>query len=221
MRSVEDHFNNIAGDYDKYKKKNRYYYENLKKLLANYIEPGKKVLEVGCGTGDLLISLNPSVGYGTDISNEMIKIAKSKYKSKNNIHFSTKSVNRYKNIKPDYIFMSDVSEHLENPQKMLKNISSIMTSSTVFINTYANPLWEPVLLVAEKLGLKMPEGKHKRYCFSLLKQYYQNAGLKITEHNRTLLAPAKFFGLSDIINRYLSDTLNKICFIEYVVAKKK
>src|ERR671912_2214271 len=53
------------------------------KQLAHYysllISPGRRVLEIGCGTGDLLAAVNPSLGVGVDFSGGMIKQARDKY----------------------------------------------------------------------------------------------------------------------------------------------
>jgi len=69
-KSSESHFDKIAKDYDFYKKKNWYYYKNLKRVLLGNIPntENKSVLEIGCGTGDMISSLNPKYGLGTDIS---------------------------------------------------------------------------------------------------------------------------------------------------------
>ena len=107
---VLNHFNNIAKDYDYYKQKNKFYYSNLKSLLRDLISKNSSVLEFGCGTGDLIASLNSTSGVGYDPSVEMIKIAKKKH---NKIKFVTKLPQN----KFDYVYMSDVVEHLDNPKQ--------------------------------------------------------------------------------------------------------
>ena len=80
MITVREHFNQIAGDYDGWKKKNWYYYKSLKDLYHNLIPEGTSVLEAGCGTGEILVFLKPSRGVGFDISEKMIALGKEKYK---------------------------------------------------------------------------------------------------------------------------------------------
>src|SRR5687768_15990822 len=51
----------------------RYYHRRLAEVYAFLIPPGQRVLELGCGRGDLLAALRPSVGVGVDLSPEMIR----------------------------------------------------------------------------------------------------------------------------------------------------
>lgn len=212
--AVETHFNVVAKDYDSYKKKNSYYYSNLKKLLGSLIPQNKKVFEIGCGTGNLLFSLKPKIGYGMDISSEMVAIAKSKHKSQKKLMFST----IWPSYHFDYIFMSDVIEHLEDPKVEINKISRLMNKETVFICTMANPVWEPILIFWERMGWKMPEGKHKRIEYKELKIMVENLGLKIINHDYKLLIPIKIPILTNFINMYFEKPFRKYAFIEYFVA---
>ena len=49
-------------------RRNRYYYQILKRLLKHLVEPGKRILNIRCETGFLLEALQPSYGVGVDIS---------------------------------------------------------------------------------------------------------------------------------------------------------
>jgi len=217
MTDIKKHFNSIAKDYDYYKKKNSYYYSNLKKLLASLIPPGKKVLDVGCGTGDLLIHLKPKYGVGVDISNRMIKVAKAKHRGRKSIIFSTK----WPEEKFEYVFMSDVIEHLDKPHEVINKIADLLKKDGVFINTMANPIWEPLLLLAEKLGLKMPEGEHDRIEKSELERIIEKCGLKVVGHDYKLLMPIYIPLLTEFVNKHLEMYIKKYAFIEYFVCKKK
>ena len=50
-----------------------------KKSIASLISPGQRILEIGCGMGDLLASLQPGHGVGVDFSPEMIQRARARH----------------------------------------------------------------------------------------------------------------------------------------------
>lgn len=218
MDKVTQHFNRIAQDYNSYKKKNKYYYDNLKELLRSLIPEDKKVLEIGCGTGDLLASVNPRRGYGMDVSNEMIKIAKRKHASNRRLIFS---ITLPEKEKFDCIFMSDVIEHLKRPEIIFRKVSHLMSKKTIFVNTMANPIWEPILIISEKLGLKMPEGLHKRVSFGKVKELCEMAGMRIIKHDFKLLFPIYIPFITGYANQNLEKVFKKYAFIEYFKIGKK
>jgi len=223
MNQISGHFDKIARDYDDHKKKNWYYYDNLKKLFINLIPPQKKVLDVGCGTGDILVNLKPSYGLGIDISQEMIKIAQLKYKNKPNIQFLFGTIEKFVGSglsqKFEYIYMADVIEHLRDVSLAIKSVSQVADSNTKVIISMANPLWEPVLLILEKLKLKMAEGPHKRISFKKMESILINNDFRIIDKGYRLLLPIYVPFLSDFINKYfyhvpLLKSLGLIIFIK-------
>ena len=56
----------------------KYYHSRLQEIYRLNIPKGSRILELGCGCGDLLASLNPSVGVGVDFSGEMLEIARTR-----------------------------------------------------------------------------------------------------------------------------------------------
>lgn len=213
--AVTIHFDKIAENYDFYKEKNRFYYDNLKLVLRSLISKNKSVLEFGCGTGDLIVFLNSISGVGFDPSVEMIKIAKQKHTQK-----SIKFVTSLPKTKFDYIFLSDVIEHLENPKNEFEKLEKLLKPKGNLIITMANPIWEPILLIGESVGYKMPEGPHRRIRYKDIKLIVNSLDLKIIEHDYKLLMPIQIPFLTNFVNNYLEKYLKKLCFIEYFVIKK-
>lgn len=216
MSRVGAHFDNISKNYDFYKAKNSFYYSKLKSILLGLIPRKSLVLEIGCGTGDLLCTLDPRIGCGVDISKGMINIARKKHKSKN-LNFS---IEYPKNIKFDYIFMSDVIEHLEKSDYVFKRVNKLLNKNGLFVNTMANPIWEPILMLAENMGLKMPEGPHKRITIYNLNRKLKKAGLKVVSQKNELLIPVNIPVITDLFNRYLEKYLKRYAFIQVTIAKK-
>lgn len=203
------HFDSIAPDYDYWKKKNWYYYGNLKRLLRLKIPAQASVLEIGCGTGDLLASLNPSRGLGIDISPEMIALARTKYSSNTALEFIAIDIaDMPSSLDFDVIFMADVLEHLENGERFFGDVGRIVKPGASVIITIANPIWEPILMVAEKLSLKMPEGPHERLSLPATEEIFCRHGFTIIEKDLDLLCPIPI-PFADQINK----TFGKLPFI--------
>src|ERR1700745_4176599 len=56
---------------------NRRFRESDRKFMQFLIPPGKRVLELGCGSGDLLASLQPAYGVGVGFSPKALERARS------------------------------------------------------------------------------------------------------------------------------------------------
>src|SRR4030081_485164 len=65
-RDLLDHFEAHGDELDRWRKFNAAYHEDDRKFMQFLIPPGKRVLELGCGRGDLLASLEPAYGVGVD-----------------------------------------------------------------------------------------------------------------------------------------------------------
>ena len=173
-----DHFNKIARNYDRFKKQNSFYYHTLKRGIASFIpKKNLSILDIGCGTGELLNFLSPKNGIGIDHSIEMIKIATQKYKKLKNLSFYVCDIEKHPvHGRFDFILFIDVIEHILFKEKAMENIGKSMSENSTLIISMANPLWEPFLLILEKLHLKMPEGPHVRLsekeCVALLAKYH-------------------------------------------------
>jgi ubiquinone/menaquinone biosynthesis C-methylase UbiE len=156
--NVEEHFDEVAKKYDYWKNKNWYYYETIKSFIGRIIPEGASVLEVGCGTGEILASVKPSRGVGIDISSEMTKIAARKFPQYDFIHAPIEELKI--NEKFDYVIMVDVVDHVYDVMDVFENLFKFCKPTTQIILTTINPWWDPILMLMEKIGAKMPEGPH-------------------------------------------------------------
>lgn len=155
---VAEHFNEIAQNYDYWKNKNVYYYKSIKAFVNNIVPDGATVLEVGCGTGEVLASTYPKHGVGIDISSEMTKLATDKF---SNLTFINSPIEDLElDQKFDYIIMVDVIDHVYDVMDVFKSLYKFCKPTTQIILTTINPWWDPIFMMAEKIGAKMPEGPH-------------------------------------------------------------
>ncbi len=71
-RDLLDHFEANGDELDRWREFNVAYHEDDRKFMKFLIPPGKRVLELGCGRGDLLAALKPSYGVGIDFGAKAI-----------------------------------------------------------------------------------------------------------------------------------------------------
>lgn len=219
----ESHFDAIAAEYDYWKQKNWYYYQNLISRYRSYIPEGAHVLEIGCGTGDVLAALKPGTGRGIDTSGEMIAIARKKHADRRRLTFEKADITQDTTPFPeDYIFSADVLEHVSDMSLFLRSLAQRARTDATIVVSVANPFWEPLLMVAEKLGMKMPEGPHMRYSIRATDRILKEAGFDVQSRNFSLLVPKPIPGAAWINARFSSVPLiRNLGFVVYWVLRKK
>lgn len=219
--AVQKHFEVMAPNYDKWKKKAWYYHGQLKQLCRKFIPPNKRVLEVGCGTGDILAAMQPRVGVGVDISQKMVRRARKKYLD---LKFYRQDLYRLRLKQEfDYIVLVDVIDHLPDIFLALQQIKQLCAPRTRVVLTTINPVWEPVLDLAEKLGLKMPEGPHNWVPHDDLQNLLELAGFGIETSGFSVLVPKYIPRLSDYLNQKVGrwGWWQKLGAVQYFVCRKR
>ncbi len=99
------------------------------------VSEGINVLDVACGTGVLIpdyLARKVSFVTAIDISNEMIKIASSKYKE-NNIKFICGDVmNEEFTDKFDSVILYNAFPHFSEPENLIEKLSTLLKHSGMF-----------------------------------------------------------------------------------------
>ena len=75
MEVIKDFFNSPEMSREKWLRKGRTFHTEDIKFLKEIIPEKSNILELGCGNGHLLASLNPKYGLGIDFSKKFIKEA--------------------------------------------------------------------------------------------------------------------------------------------------
>jgi len=149
------HWDNVAKKLDTWTSWGGSYHQRLTQIYKYLIPGGQRVLEIGCGRGDLLAALQPVEGVGIDFSDEMIYRARQRHPE---IKFILSDAHDLSTLNQsfDYILLSDLVNDVWDVQTVLEQIVRVSHSRTrVIINNY-NRLWEFPLAIAEWLGLAKP-----------------------------------------------------------------
>jgi SAM-dependent methyltransferase len=227
---TKKHFNDIAPNLDWWARRNRYYYQDLDRLHHFLIPPGSKVLEIGCGTGDLLAKSGADVAVGIDFSAAVINLAQVKYPD---LHFycldaediDLESDANYPllNTEFDYIILSDVLGDLTNIQRVLTKLQQICHPHTKVVINFHNYLWEPILNMAEKIGQRRPQPPQSWLSMNDVINLLNITGYQSVKIGRRCLLPKYIPLISNFINRYLSPLpiINHLGLTNYIVARKQ
>ena len=213
-------FNRLAGERETWIRKNQYYYDDQRRYYRFLVPDGLSVLELGCGTGDLLAALNPSRGLGIDFSPEMIRRAQERHPE---LEFREADIENLEDWGEtfDIIILADVVGHLQDIEESLRSIRTFCRPETRVIISYYNFLWEPVLKLGERLGLKMPQ-QHQNWLSSEdIGNLLTLSGYQVVKTESRLLVPKGIPWLSDFLNRYLGTLpgIRKLSLSRYIVAR--
>ncbi len=132
----------------------RYYQKRLAEVYKFAVPPGRRILEIGCGGGDLLASLKPSFGVGLDLSRNMLQLAHRRHPE---LHFLQADAHNIPLTGTfDVIIFSDLFNDVWDVQGILEEVHAMSRPDTrLIINIYSR-LWEIPLTLAQRMGLAQP-----------------------------------------------------------------
>lgn len=200
--------------------RNRYYYQCLLNFLQYTIPSGQSVLEIGCGTGYILHNLHPKRGLGVDINPNVIAHAQGQYPQLTFLNADAKQLNLYGETF-DFIVISDTVGYFDDVQQVFGQLSKLCHADSRIIITYQNFLWLPVLNLAEKMGLKMPEKRLNWLDRADIAGLLDVADLDVVRMGRKLLMPRYIPLLSTFLNKYVANLplFNSLGLINFIVAR--
>jgi hypothetical protein len=177
------------------------------------------VIEIGCGLGDLLASVNPEYGVGIDFAPAIIEQAKLKYPD---LHFFTEDAEELSIHEPfDYIILSDLAGSLWDVQRVFKNIRKLCHPQTRVVISNYNYLWEGVMSLGEKLRIKLPQPRQNWLSTADMDTLLQLEGFQVVTVQHKLFLPKYIPVLNFLFNRFLANLplLNKLDLVNIIVAK--
>ena len=200
-RARQAHWDEVACDLDSWKSWGGYYHHRLAQIYQFLVAPGQRVLELGCGQGDLLAALKPAVGVGVDFSIEMVERARRQRPNLRFIHADAQELPLDEKI--DVIILSDLANDLWDVQEVLRQLERLTTPRTrIIMNTYSR-LWEQPLALVEKLGLAKPTLFQNWLTVEDLTGLLRLADFEVIHHWPEIIFPLRAPLLTDLSNRYL------------------
>ncbi len=214
----------MAPERGKWLRRNRYYHADLERFFRFVVPPGSRVLDVGCGTGEILASLKPARGLGVDLSPEMIRIARERNPADGfpNLEFRVGDAEALELDETfDYVILSNVIGELTDVWAAFRAVRRVCHPGTRIVVAYYNALWEPVLRLGERVGLKMPQPLQNWLSMEDVSNLLHLNGFEVVTKGARFLLPRNVPLLAPLFNRFLAKLpgLRHLCLTTHLVAR--
>jgi SAM-dependent methyltransferase len=191
---------------DRPRRARRYYHRYLTRVLKTRIPPGLRVLDIGCGGGELLAALEPARGVGIDLSPTAVAAARKAHAGRP-LEFvagdgTDPEVLAAAGGPFDVILMVNVVTHLADVQGALEALHRVSHSRTrVFLYSYSR-LWQPLLRAAELLRLRRRAPPEAWLPPEEVQSLLRLADFEVVREDAQVVWPLPVPILADLVNRW-------------------
>ncbi len=175
--------------------------QDLCETLRRWIPEDASVLDVGCGTGDLLASLPNHQRVGIASLAEVAAEARRR-------HPEITVVDAEDQVLPagrlfDAVICNRLCHSVTDIRRLLVDLRErVSERGRIYLVAY-NLLWEVPTRLAESTGFKLPAPTSNWLSHSDLENLYDIVGLEAVRFEDRMLVPARLAGLGTLLNRYV------------------
>ncbi len=222
-RQLMEEIDASLDEQERWRQFNAAYHEDDRKFMRFLIPPGKRVLELGCGTGELLAALEPSYGVGIDFAPQALERAEAHHPHLNFVLGDAEDPVTLGGIEGpfDYIVIADTIGMFEDIDGTLRLVHHLCAPSTRIVISYYSHLWEPVLKTAEAVGLRRKQPKINYIATTDFRNLMDLADFEVISAEQRQLLPQHWLGLGPLINRYVAPLpgIRNLCLRTYLVGR--
>jgi len=203
--------------------KNAYFHAEDRRTMRFLVPPGLKVLDLGCGNGDLLAALEPARGVGIDFAAAAVARARDRHPHLEFRHADAEDEAAFDGLGGpfDVVVLSDLVGDLDDAERTLRLLHRVSAPHTRIVIAYYAPLWEPILAVGEMVGIKTKQVQQNWLGTEDLENLLRLAGFDPIRRDWRQLVPRRWLGLGGFVNRTLGilPGLRRLCLRTYLVAR--
>jgi SAM-dependent methyltransferase len=211
------HWDSVARSGDPWQGWGRWYHRRITEIYQFLVGPGRSVLEVGCGRGNLLAALQPSRGVGVDFSEENIQRARELHPGLEFIQADAHDLGCVQGPF-DAVILSDTINDLWDVQRALEQVRPLCGPRTRLILNFYSHLWEWPLALLRRLRLATPNLDQNWLTREDVANMLALAGFEPIRFTREVLWPLPLGGLA---NRFLVRfwPLNELALANFVIGR--
>jgi SAM-dependent methyltransferase len=197
-----EHWNRVHAVYKSRRAPSAGYHRRIQRVFAQIVPPRQRVLEIGCGHGDLLAAVQPSLGVGVDFSRVGLAAAQA-------AHPTLRFVEADAHALPvltgtfDVVILSDVVNDLWDVQRVLEEVRRSTTPRTrIILNCYSR-VWELPLRFLRACRLSPPLLTQNWLTALDIDSLLRLAGFEPIRHWEEVLCPLPLPLIEPLSNRVL------------------
>ncbi len=196
------YFNTIAPTRIKQRKAKSYYWNDITNYCDYFIHEDISVLEIGCGTGELLNEIKAKNKVGIDFSELMIENAKRQFPNLDVRVMAAEEIQLEQKF--DLIILSNLIGYLDDIQLVFEKLHSVCHANTKIIVTYYNFLWEPILKFGEWIGIKTKTPRQNWLSLGEINNLLFLSGFQVYRNSRSMIFPLYIPLISELMNNVLA-----------------
>jgi len=208
----------------RFQHRNRAYYDDLSRLHQLLVAPGLRVLQIGCGSGDLLAALQPAVGVGLEGNADELAAARLRHPQLRLFELdpadlSAETIGEQDPF--DVIVLTNTLNTLGDVQGVLERLESVSHPGTRLVVSLHNWLWQPLLKLAESVGQRRPQPPESWLTPRDVINLLDLAGWEVLKRGQRCLLPRRIPLLTPLANRWLSQLpgLQQLGLTHWLVAR--
>ena len=190
-------------------------------LLAHYynrlIPADASVLEIGCGSGELLARLRAGRKVGVDLSATQIAAARARVPGAE-FHVQAGELLELPD-RFDVIIISETLNLAADVQALLERLLAVSHADTRLILNFHSTLWRPVIALGQVVGLKSRQPQSSWLSTADVQNLLHLSDWTTVVIQPRLLLPVRCFGLDVVFNRWLAPLLGWFCLTDFCVAR--
>lgn len=218
---AQSHLDKVRTFYEGSPTESQWGARQYRRLLAHYynllIPPDATVLEVGCGSGELLAQIRAARKTGVDLSARQIAAARQRVPDGE--FFDQPGELLALNRTFDVIIISDTLNLAADVQHLLERLHAVARPDTRLLINFQNTLWRPLLSTLKVLGLKAAQPQNSWLATSDVINLLRLADWEVVVRQNRILIPFRALGLGSLVNRWLGPLLQWFCLTVFVVAR--
>ncbi len=220
INTIKSYFDNQAQSRIKYRKSKAYYWNSITKYCDYFIHDEYSVLEIGCGTGELIANVKGNRKLGIDFSEKMINEANGQFPD---VDFKVmEAENLQLDEKFDVIILSNIIGVLDDIELVFKQLKNVSHPQTKIIISYYSTFWEPFIHFAEFLHLKRRTPNQSWLSGKDIMNLLYLAGFETYRHTRKMLIPYNIPIISWLFNKVIGvlPGFNALCLNRFLFARQ-